>query len=69
MSITFVFSCYKVIVFTFMIQEQFITSSFCKNLGWSILIQVSRARLQLDGMAAEIEGFVWQENLLTCNYF
>ena len=40
MSITFVFSCYKVIVFTFMIQEQLITSSFCKNLGWSILIQL-----------------------------
>ena len=100
MSITFVFSCYKVIVFTFMIQEQLITSSFCKNLGWSILIHLfakfimgdiladtailgnaskkeplcscnehtSRARLQLDGMAAEKEGFVWQDNLSTCNY-
>ena len=85
------------IVFTFMIQEQLITSSFCKNLGWSILIHLfakfimgdiladtailgnaikkeplcsckehtSRARLQLDGMAAEKEGFVFKENLLT----
>ena len=40
MSITFVFSFYKVIVFPFMIQEQLITSSFCKNLGWSILIHL-----------------------------
>ena len=39
MSFSFVFSCNKVIVFPFMIQEQLITSSFCKNLGWSILIQ------------------------------
>ena len=85
MSFSFVFSCNKVIVFPFMIQEQLITSSFCKNLGWSILIHLfakfimgdiladtailgnaskkeplcycnehtSRARLQLDGMAAE----------------
>ena len=96
MSITFVFSCYKVIVFPFMIQEQLITSSFCKNLWWSILIHLfekfimgdilaaihaskkeplcscnehtSRACLQLNGMAAEKEGFVCQENLPKCNY-
>ena len=73
------------IVFPFIIQEQLISSSFCKILWWSILIQsfakfimgdiladtailsnvskkeplcscyerTSRARLQLDGMAAE----------------
>ena len=79
-----------------MIQEQLITSSFCKKLGWSILIHLfakfiladtailsnvskkeplcscyvhtSRACLQRDGMAAEKDGFVWQENLSTCNY-
>merc|ERR1712122_309186 len=36
--ITFVFSCYKMIVFPFIIQEQLLSSSFCKILGWSILI-------------------------------
>ena len=73
------------IVFPFIIQEQLLSSSFCKILGWSILIQsfakfimgdiladtailgntskkehlcscyehTSRARLQLDGVAAE----------------
>ena len=88
------------IVFPFVIQEELITSSFCKILGWSILIQsfakfimgdiladtailgiaskkeplwsyyehTSRARIQLDGMAAEKEGFVCQENLSACNY-
>ena len=87
-------------VFPFIIQEQLLSSSFCKILGWSILIQsfakfimgdiladtailsnaskkellcscyehTSRACLQRDGMAAEKEGFVWQENLSTCNY-
>ena len=81
------------IVFPLIIQEQLISSSFCKILGWSILIQsfakfimgdiladtailgnaskkeplcscyehTSRACLQLDGMAAEKEGFVWQD--------
>ena len=39
-SITFVFSCYNVTVFPFMIQEQLITSSFCKILGWSIQYSV-----------------------------
>ena len=71
-----------------MVEEELITSSVCKILGWSILIQLfakfimgdiladtailgkrepicscnehtSRARLQLDGMAAEKEGLVW----------
>ena len=28
------------IVFPFIIQEQLISSSFCKNLGWSILIHL-----------------------------
>ena len=85
MSINFVFSCYKVIVFPFMIQEQLISYSFCRLRGWSILIQsfakfimgdiladtailskkeplcscyehTSRARLQLNGMAAEKRG-------------
>ena len=37
---TFVFLCFKVIVFPYMIQEELITSSFCKILGWSILIQL-----------------------------
>ena len=88
------------IVFPFIIQEQLISSSFCKILGWSILIQsfakfimgdiladtailgiaikkeplcscyehTRRAHIQLDGVAAEKEGFVCQENLSTCNY-
>ena len=87
------------IVKPFMIQEQLITSSFCKILGWSILIQsfakfimgdiladtailgiaikkeplcscyehTRRARIQLDGVAAEKEGFVCLENMSTCN--
>ena len=87
--ITFVFLCHKIIVFPFVVEEELITSSVCKTLGWSILIQLfakfimgniladtailgnaskeeplcscnkhtSRARLQLDGMAAEKRRF------------
>ena len=83
-----------------MVQEELITSSVCKILGWSILIQsfakfimgdmladtailsnaskkeplcscyehTSRACLQMNGIAAEKEGFVRQENLSTCNF-
>ena len=39
MFINFVFLYYKMIAFPFVIQE-LITSSFCKILGWSILIQL-----------------------------
>jgi len=46
----FVFSCYK--VFPFMIQEQLISSSFCKILGWSILIQ-SFAKLCVGDILAD----------------
>ena len=88
------------VVFPFIIQVQLMSSSFCKILGWSILIQsfakfimgdiladtailgiaskkeplcscyehTRRARIQLDGMAAEKEGFVCQKNITTCNY-
>ena len=34
---------------------------------WSYNEHTSRARLQLDGMAAEKDGFVCQENMSTCN--
>ena len=37
--ITSVFLRYKMIVFPFVVQEELITSSFRKILGWSILIQ------------------------------
>ena len=40
------------IVFSFVIQEELITSSFCKILGWSILIQ-SFAKLIMDDILAD----------------
>ena len=35
-----VFLCNKIIVFPFVVEEELITSSVCKILGWSILIQL-----------------------------
>ena len=62
---TFVFSCYKVIVFTFMIQEQLITSSFCKNLGWSILIHLF-AKFIMGDILADTAILSKKEPLCSC---
>ena len=40
------------VVFPFIIQVQLMSSSFCKFLGWSILIQ-SFAKLIMDGILAD----------------
>ena len=62
MSITFVFSCYKVIVFTFMIQEQLITSSFRKNLPFLLIyLGDSLADTAILGTASK------KEPLCSCN--
>ena len=64
MSITFVFSCYKVIGFPFMIQEQLITSSFGKiSVGPFLFIYLQSSLLVTSWLTLQYLPTLTRKNL------